>query len=161
MEALPRCTCVLFLFVCVHASQACWYLRCVLLLAYGSRCCFLFQILQRWSQRYENSSRAAVSPARPRELVCVCGAMFVCVSLDCLYLSPCPDPPSQGKHMIYIDLSNATGRHWHTNTPHSTWLVSVRNLASPIVFPHRRNGGLALSLKWKRCLTSEGELNQS
>lgn len=41
----------------------------------------LYQILLNLSQRYKNSSRAAVSPGEPGELVCVCwgGGLCSCV----------------------------------------------------------------------------------
>lgn len=52
----------------------------------------LYQILLNLSQRYKNSSRAAVGPGEPGELVCVCwGGGFVhafvlCGSILCVFV---------------------------------------------------------------------------
>lgn len=47
----------------------------------------LYQILLNLSQRYKNSSRAAVGPGEPGELVCVCwgGGLCSCVCLLWVY----------------------------------------------------------------------------
>lgn len=77
----------------------------------------LYQILLNLSQRYKNSSRAAVGPGEPGELVCVCWggglcscvcplwvySLCVCLQVDCHYLSPSPDLLSQGKNSMYIN----------------------------------------------------------